>query len=224
MKILVVEDEKDLNHIIRKELEAEGYLVDVCFDGESAYDYLLMEEYDGVVLDVMLPKMNGFEILKKARSRGVQTPVLFLSAKSGIDDIVEGLDIGADDYMVKPFVFKELLARIKVMTRRQPEIQENVYRCGDLVVDYNTHMVTRGGIPITLSPKEFAVLLYLVRNKNIIVTREQIESNIWKLQAEVSSNLVDVYIRYLRRKIDDDFDEKMICTIRGTGYMLKCKE
>ena len=108
MKILVVEDEKDLNHIIRKELEAEGYLVDVCFDGESAYDYLLMEEYDGVVLDVMLPKMNGFEILKKARSRGVQTPVLFLSAKSGIDDIVEGLDIGADDYMVKPFAFQEL--------------------------------------------------------------------------------------------------------------------
>ena len=150
--------------------------------------------------------------------------MLFLSARGDTEDIVRGLDTGADDYIVKPFVFKELLARIKVMTRRKPEIQENVYRCGDLTVDYNTHEVTRNGISITLSPKEFAVLLYLVRNKNIIVTREQIESNIWKLQSEGSSNLVDVYIRYLRRKIDEDFEEKMICTIRGTGYMLKCEE
>ena len=172
----------------------------------------------------MLPGMDGFQVLKKMRAAGKQTPVLFLSARGDTEDIVEGLDIGADDYMVKPFVFKELLARIKVMTRRKPEIQENIYRCGGLVIDYNTHEVTREGISISLSPKEFAVLLYLVRNKNIIVTREQIESNIWKLQSEVSSNLVDVYIRYLRRKIDDDFEEKMICTIRGTGYMLKCEE
>ena len=173
---------------------------------------------------MLFRSLDGFQVLKKMRAAGKQTPVLFLSAKGDTEDIVEGLDTGADDYMVKPFVFKELLARIKVMTRRKPEIQENVYRCGDLVIDYNTHEVTRNKIPIALSPKEFAVLLYLVRNKNIIVTREQIESNIWKLQSEVSSNLVDVYIRYLRRKIDDDFDEKMICTIRGTGYMLKCEE
>lgn len=224
MRLLVVEDEKDMNHILVNKLEKEGYNVDSCFDGDSAMDYLMLADYDGVILDIMLPGMDGFQVLRRLRAAGKQTPVLFLSAKGDTEDIVEGLDIGADDYMVKPFVFKELLARIKVMTRRQPEIQENIYRCGDLVIDYNTHEVTRDQVPISLSPKEFAVLLYLVRNKNIIVTREQIESNIWKLQSEVSSNLVDVYIRYLRRKIDDDFDEKMICTIRGTGYMLKCEE
>lgn len=219
-----MEDEKDMNHILVNKLEKEGYNVDRCFDGNTAIDYLMLAEYDGVILDIMLPGMDGFQVLKKMRAAGKQTPVLFLSARGDTEDIVEGLDIGADDYMVKPFVFKELLARIKVMTRRKPEIQENIYRCGGLVIDYNTHEVTREGISISLSPKEFAVLLYLVRNKNIIVTREQIESNIWKLQSEVSSNLVDVYIRYLRRKIDDDFEEKMICTIRGTGYMLKCEE
>ena len=224
MRLLVVEDEKDMNHILVSKLEKEGYNVDYCFDGDAAIDYLTLADYDGVILDIMLPGLDGFQVLKKLRAAGKQTPVLFLSARGDTEDIVRGLDTGADDYIVKPFVFKELLARIKVMTRRKPEIQENVYRCGDLTVDYNTHEVTRNGISITLSPKEFAVLLYLVRNKNIIVTREQIESNIWKLQSDVSSNLVDVYIRYLRRKIDDDFEEKMICTIRGTGYMLKCEE
>ena len=219
MRLLVVEDEKDMS-----KLEKEGYNVDYCFDGDAAIDYLTLADYDGVILDIMLPGLDGFQVLKKLRAAGKQTPVLFLSARGDTEDIVRGLDTGADDYIVKPFVFKELLARIKVMTRRKPEIQENVYRCGDLTVDYNTHEVTRNGISITLSPKEFAVLLYLVRNKNIIVTREQIESNIWKLQSEGSSNLVDVYIRYLRRKIDEDFEEKMICTIRGTGYMLKCEE
>ena len=224
MRLLVVEDEKDMNHILVSKLEKEGYNVDYCFDGDAAIDYLTLADYDGVILDIMLPGLDGFQVLKKLRAAGKQTPVLFLSARGDTEDIVRGLDTEADDYIVKPFVFKELLARIKVMTRRKPEIQENVYRCGDLTVDYNTHEVTRNGISITLSPKEFAVLLYLVRNKNIIVTREQIESNIWKLQSEGSSNLVDVYIRYLRRKIDEDFEEKMICTIRGTGYMLKCEE
>lgn len=224
MRLLVVEDEKDMNHILVSKLEKEGYNVDYCFDGDAAIDYLTLADYDGVILDIMLPGLDGFQVLKKLRAAGKQTPVLFLSARGDTEDIVRGLDTGADDYIVKPFVFKELLARIKVMTRRKPEIQENVYRCGDLTVDYNIHEVTRNGISITLSPKEFAVLLYLVRNKNIIVTREQIESNIWKLQSEGSSNLVDVYIRYLRRKIDEDFEEKMICTIRGTGYMLKCEE
>lgn len=224
MRLLVVEDEKDMNRILVSKLEKEGYNVDYCFDGNAAIDYLTLADYDGVILDIMLPGLDGFQVLKKLRAAGKQTPVLFLSARGDTEDIVNGLDIGADDYIVKPFVFKELLARVKVMTRRQPEIQENIYRCGELTVDYNTHEVTRNGISINLSPKEFAVLLYLVRNKNIIVTREQIESNIWKLQSEGSSNLVDVYIRYLRRKIDDDFEEKMICTIRGTGYMLKCEE
>ena len=217
MRLLVVEDEKDMNHILVSKLEKEGYNVDYCFDGDAAIDYLTLADYDGVILDIMLPGLDGFQVLKKLRAAGKQTPVLFLSARGDTEDIVRGLDTGADDYIVKPFVFKELLARIKVMTRRKPEIQENVYRCGDLTVDYNTHEVTRNGISITLSPKEFAVLLYLVRNKNIIVTREQIESNIWKLQSEGSSNLVDVYIRYLRRKIDEDFEEKMKAPNPETG-------
>lgn len=224
MHLLVVEDEKDLNRILVKTLEKEGYNVESCYDGSIALDYLLLAEYDGVVLDIMLPGMNGFEVLKKAREKNVKTPVLFLSAKDDTEDIVRGLNMGADDYLVKPFEMKELLARIRVMTRRKPEIQENVYRCGDLTVDYNTHEVKRAGVPISLSPKEFSVLLYLVRNKNIIVTREQIETNIWSIQSGGNSNLVDVYIRYLRRKIDDDFERKMICTIRGTGYMLKCED
>lgn len=221
MKILVVEDEKDMCRIIKDELEAEGYTVDVCFDGESAYDFLCMETYDGVILDVMLPKLNGFEVLKRVRSRQIQTPVLFLTAKGTTKDIVNGLDIGADDYMVKPFVFKELLARVRVMTRRKVMVHENVYRCGDLSVDCNTHKVERGGKEIILSPKEFSVLLCLIRNQNIALTRDQIASNCWDIGGGGGSNVVDVYIRYLRKKIDEDFPYKMIHTIREVGYLLK---
>ena len=224
MKILVVEDEKDLNRIIKKELEAEGYLVDVCYDGDSAYDYLTMEEYDGVVLDVMLPKINGFELLKKARSHGVQTPVLFLSARGRIDDIVEGLDIGADDYMVKPFAFQELSARVRAMTRKKAGVRENIYRCADLSVDCNEHAVRRGDALINLSPKEFSVLLYLIRNQNIVVSRDEIEANIWDMEHDSYSNVIDVYIRYLRKKIDDPYDVKLIHTIRGVGYVLRLEE
>ena len=224
MKILVVEDEKDMNHIIQKELESEGYLVDVCFDGESALDFLEFEEYDGVILDVMLPKMNGFETLKKARSRGVQTPVLFLSARSRVDDIVEGLDIGADDYLVKPFVFQELSARVRAMTRKKAGVRENIYRCGELTVDCNEHTVKRAEKLIALSPKEFSVLLYLIRNQNIVVSREQIEANIWDMDHDSYSNVIDVYIRYLRKKIDDPYETKLIHTIRGVGYVLRVQE
>lgn len=224
MKILVVEDEKDLNRIIKKELEDEGYLVDVCFDGDSAYDYLTMEEYDGVILDVMLPRINGFEVLKKARRHGIQTSVLFLSARSRIDDIVEGLDIGADDYMVKPFAFQELSARVRAMTRKKAGVRENIYRCGDLMVDCNEHIVKRKDRVINLSPKEFSVLLYLIRNQNIVVSREQIEANIWDMDHDSYSNVIDVYIRYLRKKIDDPYEVKMIQTIRGVGYVLRAEE
>lgn len=224
MKILVVEDEKDMNRIIKKELESEGYLVDVCFDGESAYDYMTMEEYDGIILDVMLPKMNGMEVLKKARSHGIQTPVLFLSARSRVDDIVQGLDIGADDYMVKPFAFQELSARVRAMTRKKAGVRENIYRCGELSVDCNEHTVKRNGNIINLSPKEFSVLLYLIRNQNIVVSREQIEANIWELEHDSYSNVIDVYIRYLRKKIDDPYEFKMIQTIRGVGYVLRAGE
>lgn len=224
MKILVVEDEKDMNHIITKELREEGYLVDSCYDGDSAYDYLTMEEYDGVVLDIMLPGMNGFELLKKARGKGVQTPVLFLSARSRVDDIVQGLDIGADDYLVKPFAFRELSARVRAMTRKKAGVRENLYRCGELTVDVNGHLVTRAETQISLSPKEFAILLYLIRNQNIVVTREQIEANIWDIDHDSYSNVIDVYIRYLRKKIDDPYEAKLIHTIRGVGYVLREQE
>ena len=200
MRLLVVEDEKDMNQIIVKELESEGYVVDSCYDGESAFDYLCMAEYDGVILDIMVPKMDGFTILKKVRSRGIATPILFLSAKSDVDDIVRGLDLGADDYMVKPFEFKELLARVRMITRKKVDVRENIYTCGGLVIDCNTCSVKRDGRQIELSSKEYAVLLYLIRNKNVVVTREQIESNIWSIDRYSNSNLVDVYIRYLRKK------------------------
>ncbi len=224
MRLLVVEDERDLNDILVKRLKEEGYNVESCFDGETAAEYLLAEEYDGAILDVMLPGIDGFEVLRKIRAKRVETPVLFLTAKDHTEDVVNGLNLGADDYMLKPFVFAELLARIRVMTRRKPEIPDNVYRCGDLTLNCNTHEAARGGKQITLSAKEFAVLQYLMRNKNIIVTREQIATNIWNLEYSGNSNVVDVYIRYLRKKIDDEFEEKMIVTIRGMGYQLKCEE
>lgn len=221
MKILVVEDEKDLNHLIGKELESEGYCVESCYDGDAGYDYLCLGEYDGVILDVMLPGMNGFEILRRARKKGVQTPVLFLTAKSDVNDIVTGLDLGADDYLPKPFQFQELLARVRVMTRKKIDVHENIYRCGNLVVDCNERSVKRGDRLIELTPKEYSVLLYLIRNQNIVVTREQIEANIWDDGHDCYSNVIDVYIRYLRKKIDSEDDFKMIQTIRGVGYVLK---
>ena len=221
MRLLVVEDEKDMNRILVKELESEGYLVDSCYDGESAFDYLCMAEYDGAILDIMIPGMDGFAIVKKIRSKGISTPILFLSAKSDVNDIVLGLDLGADDYMVKPFKFKELLARIRMIIRKKADVHENIYRCGSLVLDCNDCTVKREGKSIELSPKEYSVLLYLIRNQNIVVTREQIETNIWDFERDSTSNLIDVYIRYLRKKIDDGFEFKMIQTIRGVGYVLK---
>lgn len=224
MRILVVEDEVDLNEVIKKRLEMEHYSVDSCYDGKSALDYLMLAEYDGVIMDVMLPKMDGLEVLGRIRKADIQTPVMFLTAKDATSDIVKGLDCGADDYLVKPFEFPELLARVRVLVRKRTLVKENRYKCGSLIVDVNEKTVKRGDQWIELSPKEFAILLYLVRNQNIVLTREQIEANCWDFQSDNASNVVDVYIRYLRKKIDDTFEQKMIQTIRGAGYMLKCDE
>ena len=224
MRLLVVEDEKDLNSIIVKNLEAEGYIVDSCYDGDDAVFYMTTIQYDAVILDVMIPKRNGFEVLKTIREKKIETPVLFLTARDNVDDIVFGLNSGADDYMVKPFSFDELIARLRVIVRRKPEVRENIYTCGDLTLNVNTRQVTRQGKKISLSPKEYAILGCLIRNKNIVLTRAQIESNIWDMDYNGESNVIDVYIRYLRRKIDDDFEEKLIHTVRGAGYMLKCSE
>lgn len=224
MRLLVVEDEKDLNSIIVKNLQAEGYIVDACYDGEDALLYMMTESYDAVILDVMIPKLNGFEVLRRIREQKVETPVLFLTARDRVDDIVYGLNSGADDYMVKPFSFDELMARLRVIVRRMPEVRENIYTCGDLSLNANTRQVTRQGKQINLSPKEYAILECLIRNKNIVLTRAQIESNIWDMDYSGESNVIDVYIRYLRRKIDEGFEEKLIHTVRGAGYMLKCEE
>lgn len=222
MRILVVEDELDLNHIICNKLTKEGYNVDACFDGQAALDYLETASYDGVIMDIMIPKKDGMSVLKTIRAEGIQVPVLFLAAKSETQDIVRGLDAGAGDYMTKPFEFSELLARLRVMLRTVHISNDSILNYGSLQIDTNNHRVVRDGVTVDLTVREYAILEYLVRNKNIVVTREQIRANIWSIDDDINSNVVDVYIRYLRRKIDDPFEEKLIHTIRGVGYRLEC--
>lgn len=222
MRILVVEDEKDLNSIICSKLIKEGYNVDACYDGMAALDYMEAEHYDGAIMDIMIPGKDGVTVLRNMRENGIQVPVLFLTAKTEIQDIVKGLDAGASDYMTKPFEFSELMARLRVMLRTLTTVNENVITCGSLVVDMNNRQAVRDGVTIDLTVREYAILEYLARNKNMVVTREQIRANIWNVEEDINSNVVDVYIRYLRKKIDDDFEEKLIHTIRGVGYRLEC--
>ena len=221
MRLLVVEDEENLRTVIRKRLMKEGYSVDACGDGQEALDYMAVSPYDTVILDIMMPKMSGMEVLKKMRAGGDQTPVLFLTAKDGIEDRVKGLDSGADDYLVKPFAFEELLARIRVMIRRQSDSASDEMTLADLTVDAGKHPVTRGGKAIELSAKEFAVLEYLMRHQGQVLSREQIEQHVWDFDYEGGSNMVDVYIRYLRRKLDEGYEKKLIHTVRGAGYVMR---
>lgn len=222
MRVLVVEDEKDLNSIICSKLVKEGYNVDVCYDGQAALDYMEAENYDGAIMDIMIPNKDGITVLREMRNAGIQVPVLFLTAKTETQDIVRGLDAGASDYMTKPFEFSELMARLRVMLRTQNSVNENVITCGSLVVDMNNRQAIRDGKVIDLTVREYAILEYLARNRNVVVTREQIRVNIWNIDDDVNSNVIDVYIRYLRRKIDDNYEEKLIHTIRGVGYKLEC--
>lgn len=222
MRILVVEDELDLNHIICNKLTKEGYNVDASFDGQAALDYLETASYDGAIMDIMIPKKDGMSVLKTIRAEGIQVPVLFLTAKSEMQDIVRGLDAGASDYMTKPFEFSELLARLRVMLRTVHISNDSILNYGSLQIDTNNHRVVRDGVTVDLTVREYAILEYLVRNRNIVVTREQIRANIWSIDDDINSNVVDVFIRYLRRKIDDPFEEKLIHTIRGVGYRLEC--
>lgn len=221
MRILVVEDERDLNRVISKRLESEGYSVDRCFDGEEALDFIDVGEFDAIIMDIMMPRINGIEVLKQMRSRNNTTPVLLLTARDGIGDRVNGLDAGADDYLVKPFAFEELLARIRVMTRKASGNPTNVFSAADLTMDLNSHTVVRGDVNINLSAKEFEILEYLLRNKGIVLSREKIESHVWNFDYSGGTNVVDVYIRYLRKKIDDEFEPKLIHTVRGCGYVLR---
>ena len=221
MRILVVEDERDLNRVISKRLESEGYSVDRCFDGEEALDFIDVGEFDAIIMDIMMPRINGIEVLKQMRSRNNTTPVLLLTARDGIGDRVNGLDAGADDYLIKPFAFEELLARIRVMTRKASGNSTNVFSAADLTMDLNSHTVVRGDVNINLSAKEFEILEYLLRNKGIVLSREKIESHVWDFDYSGGTNVVDVYIRYLRKKIDDNFEPKLIHTVRGCGYVLR---
>lgn len=222
MRVLVVEDEKDLNSIICSKLVKEGYNVDACYDGQAALDYMEAENYDGAIMDIMIPNKDGITVLREMRNAGIQVPVLFLTAKTETQDIVRGLDAGASDYMTKPFEFSELMARLRVMLRTQNPVNENVITCGSLVVDMNNRQAIGDGKVIDLTVREYAILEYLARNRNVVVTREQIRVNIWNIDDDVNSNVIDVYIRYLRRKIDDNYEEKLIHTIRGVGYKLEC--
>jgi len=221
MRILVVEDERDMNRIITKKLTVEGYGVDSCFDGEEALEHIELTEYDAIILDIMMPKIDGLTVLAKMRESGNATPVLFLTARDSVSDRITGLDMGANDYLVKPFSLEELMARIRVLTRAFNGNPTNIFTADDLVMDVGRHSVQRAGKDIDLSAKEFAVLEYLLYNKNIVLSREKIESHIWNFDYEGGSNVVDVYIRYLRKKLDDGHEHKLIYTIRGSGYVLR---
>lgn len=220
MRILVAEDEKDLNGLIEKKLNKCGYSVDTAFDGEEALDFIEFAEYDAVILDVMMPKKDGFAVIKEMRSRGISTPVLFLTARDSIEDRVTGLDLGANDYLVKPFSFDELMARVRAMTRIKYGISENVLSVDGLSLNCSTHEVTRDGKSITLSAKEYSMLEFMMRNVGIVLSREKLENHVWNYDYEGGTNLVDVYVSYLRKKVDGEFDKKLIKTVRGFGYVI----
>lgn len=224
MRILIAEDEKDLNRILRGRLETERYSVDACFDGREAWEYLQSAEYDAVVLDIMMPEMDGLQVLKKMRSKGDGTPVLLLTAKDSVEDRVNGLDAGANDYLVKPFAFEELLARIRVLLRKPQEVPKTCYTVADLEVHTDTHKVFRAGREIRLSGKEFALLRYMVQNQGIVLSRDRLEEHLWNFDYAGGSNVIDVYIRYLRKKIDEGCSTKLIHTVRGAGYVLREEE
>ena len=210
-----------MNRLIVKTLKKEGYTVDGCFDGEEARLHLLGAEYDGILLDVMMPKVNGYELIQELRRAGNDTPVLFLTARDSVEDRIRGLDLGADDYLVKPFDFGELLARIRAMTRKKAGHRSNVFTLADLTVDIERRQVRRGGEDIPLLAKEYAILEYLIRNQGAVLSREQIENRIWNYEYSGSSNNVDVYMSRLRKKIDGDRPVKLLHTVRGAGWVLR---
>lgn len=221
MRVLVAEDEEDLCNIIKEKLTDDGYSVDACYNGGDALYYMQQLEYDVVILDVMMPVLNGFEVLRKYRAGGGTAPVLFLTARDSVEDRVQGLDLGANDYVIKPFSFEELMARIRAMTRKSAAVVLNVYEVADLSLDVSAHKVVRAGKEIRLSAKEFSLLEYLIRNKDKVVSREQIENSMYNYDYEGGTNVVDVYIRYLRKKIDEGFGKKLIHTVRGQGYVIR---
>lgn len=221
MKLLIVEDEQTINKIISKRFEKLGYSVVSSFDGEDALNILKIDYFDGIIMDIMMPKKSGLEVLNEMKKLGIDTPVLLLTAKDSIEDKVQGLDMGAHDYLVKPFSFEELSARVRAMLRTSQNRHSPILEYADLRLDRNTHLVTRNGKDIILSAKEFDVLEYLMQHQGEVLSRERIESDVWETNYCGLTNVIDVYIRYLRKKIDDGFDMKLIHTVRGVGYVLR---
>ena len=221
MRLLVAEDDEDLNEIIVKKLSAEGHAVDGCFNGEEALSYLEGAPYDAVILDIMMPVLDGLETVRRMREKADLTPVIFLTARDTVADKVKGLDLGANDYVVKPFSFDELSARIRAVTRVLTGNPTNRYTLADLTLDTETHEVWRGETQIHLTAREYMLLEYLMRNKNRVLSRQKIEDSIWNYDYEGGTNVVDVYISYLRKKLDEGFSPKLIHTVHGVGYCLK---
>lgn len=220
MRILVIEDESRISDFVRRGLESAGYAVDVAADGAKALDFVHVTEYDLVILDLMLPDIDGLSLLEKVRNRKSSPPVLILSARDAVDDRVKGLELGADDYLVKPFAFVELLARVRALLRRGTPTPERL-QVGELTLDCIRRKVMRGAEAIELAPKEFSILEYMMRNQGRPLSRTMIVEHVWDVEYDGLTNIVDVYIRHLRSKIDDKYPAKMIQTVRGVGYMLE---
>ena len=220
MRVLVVEDEVQIADFVSRGLSEQGYAVDVARDGDEALDWADIAQFDVIVLDVMLPARSGIEVCRTLRGRGVRTPILMLTARDAVEDRVRGLDSGADDYLVKPFAFAELLARIRAITRREPAALDVVLQVGDLVLDTTTRAVSREGIPLELTAKEYSILEFFMRHPNQVLTRTMIAEHVWNYDFDNVTNVIDVHIRNLRRKINDSFPTKLIQTSRGAGYRM----
>ncbi|HYY90347.1 MAG TPA: response regulator transcription factor [Chloroflexota bacterium] len=221
MRILIVEDERKLAALLRRGLEEHGYAVDEAYDGEQGFEFATSSGYDVLILDLMLPAMNGFELCRRLRALGNRAPVLLLTARDAIEDRVAGLDSGADDYLVKPFAFPELLARIRALLRRSGHSRDRVLRAGDLQLDPATREVRRGGQLVPLTSRECSVLEYLLRNPNRVLSRDQIAEHVWGFDFDATSNVIDVYVAILRRKLGDQGASQLLHTVRGIGYQLR---
>lgn len=224
MRVLVVEDEPKMATFIQKGLKEEQFAVDVIASGSEVVEWVLSADYDLILLDIMLPGRDGLSVCQELRQRDIHTPVLLLTAKDSVDDRVKGLDSGADDYLVKPFAFRELLARMRALLRRPPTVEGTVLAVADLKLDSAAHLVTRQNLAVELTPKEFTLLEYLMRHPNQVLSRKLIAEHLWNFDFYSESNVVDVYIRNLRRKLDDNFTPRLIHTVRGIGYTLGLNE
>ncbi len=221
MRILVVEDEKKVASFIKKGLEEEYYSVDIAYDGKEGCHLALIEDYDLIILDIMLPVKDGLTVIKELRQENISTPVLFLSAKDSLKDKIEGLNLGADDYLTKPFSFEELVARVRALLRRTSVNKTIELKAGDLILDTQKHIVLRNGNEITLTPKEYSILEYLIRNKNKIISRTILTEHVYDYHFDTDTNVIDVYINKLRNKIDKGYEKHLLNTVRGIGYIIK---